>query len=64
MELLMLLHVTKYIGIHMILFPSSHSEMNFATSDNCGGQMLNENQSLQFKWAKLTVFLKQPLSDS
>lgn len=45
------------------LFLSSHSEMNFATLDNCGGQMLNENQSLKFKWAKLTVFLQQPLSE-
>lgn len=48
----------------MILFLLSRSEMNFATSDNHGGQTLNENQSLQFKWAKLAVFLKQPLSDS
>lgn len=64
MELLTLLHVTKYIWMHMILFFASHSEMNFVTSDNCGGQMLNENQSLKFKWAKLTVFLQQPLSDS
>lgn len=60
----MLLCVTKYIWIQIILFLLSHSEMNFATSDNRGGQMLNENQSLQFKWAKLAVFLKQPLLDS
>lgn len=45
----MLLRVTKYIWIHMILFLLSRSEMNFATSDNHGGQTLNENQSLQFK---------------
>lgn len=45
----MLLCVTKYIWIQIILFLLSHSEMNFATSDNHGGQMLNENQSLQFK---------------
>lgn len=45
----MLLRVTKYVWIHTILFLLSHSEINFATSYNRGGQMLNENQSLQFK---------------
>jgi len=38
--------------------------MDFAISDNSGGQMLNENPWLKFKWAKLTVFPQQPLSDS
>lgn len=45
----MLLRVTKYIRMHMILFLSSPSETNFATSDNCGGQMLNGHRSLRCK---------------